>query len=43
MLKTQVHDDNARHLEIFREGSELQRDEAVQYLKEVGLYLDHVE
>lgn len=29
--------------EIFREGSELQNDESVQYLKEVGLYLDQVE
>lgn len=34
---------DARHLEIFREGSKLQKDEAVQYLKEVGLYLNHVE
>lgn len=34
---------DATHFEIFREGTKPQRDEVIQYLNEIGLYLDHVE
>lgn len=34
---------DAKHFKIFREGGKPQRDKAIQYLKEVSLYLDHVE
>ena len=34
---------DAKYLEIFREGIKLQKDEVIQYLKEVGLNLAHEE